>query len=141
MTNYDIGYGKPPKGTRFKPGHSGNSGGRPKRKPVPIADQIYEILDAPITYREGGRTVFTTRQELCFRVLVTRAAGGDIGAAEILLKIRERAERYGDAGINILHISDWLPDYMGQTGEQKTRDASQISEAPSRKWWQPEDDQ
>lgn len=27
---YDVGYGKPPKASRFKPGSSGNAGGRPK---------------------------------------------------------------------------------------------------------------
>ena len=28
--DYEIGYGKPPKQTRFKPGQSGNPRGRPK---------------------------------------------------------------------------------------------------------------
>lgn len=28
--DYDVGYGKPPKHTRFQPGQSGNSGGRPR---------------------------------------------------------------------------------------------------------------
>ena len=28
--NHEVGYGKPPKHTRFKPGQSGNSKGRPK---------------------------------------------------------------------------------------------------------------
>ena len=27
---YEVGYGKPPKDTRFKPGQSGNPSGRPK---------------------------------------------------------------------------------------------------------------
>ena len=27
---YEVGYGKPPAGTRFKPGQSGNPAGRPK---------------------------------------------------------------------------------------------------------------
>ena len=28
--SYDVGYGKPPASTRFKPGQSGNPKGRPK---------------------------------------------------------------------------------------------------------------
>jgi hypothetical protein len=28
--DYEVGYGKPPKHTRFKPGQSGNPKGRPK---------------------------------------------------------------------------------------------------------------
>ena len=46
---------------------------------------------------------------------------GDLEAAEILLKIRERAERYGDAGVEQIVISDWMPDYAGQSGEEKAR--------------------
>jgi Family of unknown function (DUF5681) len=30
MSGYKVGYGKPPKTTRFKKGKSGNPGGRPK---------------------------------------------------------------------------------------------------------------
>jgi hypothetical protein len=30
--DYDVGYGRPPKETRFKPGKSGNPRGRPKKK-------------------------------------------------------------------------------------------------------------
>ena len=44
-------------------------------------------------------------------MLVDRAVSGDLEAAEIVLKIRERAERYGDAGVEQIEISDWLPDY------------------------------
>lgn len=29
-TGYEVGYGKPPKSTRFKKGQSGNPGGRPR---------------------------------------------------------------------------------------------------------------
>ena len=52
---------------------------------------------------------------------VDRAVSGDLEAAEILLKIRERAERYGDAGVEQIVISDWMPDYAGQSGEEKAR--------------------
>ena len=133
MAEYVVGYGKPPKNSRFKPGRSGNPGGRPKRKPVPVADLISETLNAPIVYQEHGRSKVATRQELSLRILVARAASGDIGAAENLLKVRERAERFGDAGVNILAIIDWMPDYEGQTAEQKTRDFNEAGHAPPLK--------
>jgi hypothetical protein len=138
VADYEVGYGKPPKNTRFKSGRSGNPIGRPKRKPVPIAECINEILDAPIVYQERGRSHTTTRQELSLRILIARAATGDIGAAENLLKIRERAERYGDAGINILKIHDWLPDHPGQTADQKTRALVDSGEAVSAGWRPPD---
>nr|WP_245412193.1 hypothetical protein [Methylocella silvestris] len=73
-------------------------------------------------YREGGRTKLASAQELSLRMLFDRAVNGDLDAATLLLKIRERAERYGDAGVEQIEISDWLPDYPGQSGEQKARE-------------------
>jgi hypothetical protein len=32
QSTYDVGYGKPPADTSFKPGQSGNPKGRPKRR-------------------------------------------------------------------------------------------------------------
>jgi hypothetical protein len=140
MADYEVGYGKTPKNRRFKPGRSGNPSGRPKRKAIPIAELVSDVLNAPITYQEHGRSKVTTRHELSLRILFARALSGDIGAIENILKIRERAERHGDAGVNILEIRDWLPDYAGQTSEQKTRDFSEAVEAPPEKWWPSSDE-
>jgi hypothetical protein len=141
MADYEVGYRRPPKNRRFRPGRSGNPTGRPKRKPIPVADLISEILNAPIVYQEHGRTRVATRQELSLRILVARAAGGDVGAAENLLKVRERAERFGDAGVNVLAIADWMPDYEGQTAEQKTRDFSEGESAQPQTRLDPSEDQ
>ena len=94
----------------------------PKRGPVAFAETIEKVLNAKIEYRERGRTKVASAQELSLRMLVDRAASGDLEAAEIVLKIRERAERYGDAGVELIEISDWMPDYPGQSGEQKAKD-------------------
>ena len=47
MADYDVGYGKPPKRTRFKAGISGNLKGRPKRKPMALAEIVGKVLNAP----------------------------------------------------------------------------------------------
>lgn len=121
MASYKVGYRNPPRESQFKAGRSGNPNGRPKKRPLPIAECIKEILLAPMEYRDGGRLIVTTRHELLLRSLVSRALGGDLGAAETLLRIRERAEKYGDAGLDVLQITDWLPDYEGQTAGQKAQ--------------------
>jgi hypothetical protein len=92
------------------------------RKPLALAETIEKVLNAKIEYRERGQTRFASAQELSIKMLVDRAVSGDLEAAEIVLKIRERAERYGDAGVEQIEISDWLPDHPGQSGEQKAQD-------------------
>jgi hypothetical protein len=40
MSSYNIGYRKPPKQYKFKPGRSGNPKGRPKYNPAGLAEII-----------------------------------------------------------------------------------------------------
>jgi hypothetical protein len=96
MASYDVGYGKPPLSGRFRAGISGNARGRPKRKGLALAERIKTVLNAPIEYRERGRTKVATYRELCLKMLVDRAINGALDAAEMVLKIWARAERYGD---------------------------------------------
>jgi hypothetical protein len=53
--NYDVGYGKPPAGTRFVKGTSGNPGGRPRSKfrpkPSEAADQPSDEIFLAEAYR------------------------------------------------------------------------------------------
>ena len=122
MADYEIGYRKPPQSGRFKAGASGNPKGRPKKKPTSLAETISKVLNTPIEYRERGRTKVASALEVSLRLLVDRAVSGNLEAAELVPKILEHAARYGDAGVEQIAISDWLPDYPGQSGEQKTRD-------------------
>ena len=121
MTDHEVGYKRPPKSRRFKVGVSGNPRGRPKRKSTQLAEMINEVLNAEIAYRERGRTKVALGQELDLRMLVDRAVSGDLQAAELVLNMLERLDRHGDAGVERIVISDWLPDYPGQTGVQKAR--------------------
>jgi hypothetical protein len=121
MSDYEIGYGKPPRNGRFKPGVSGNPKGRPKRGPLVAEEIISRVLNAPMTYHDRGRAKIATRQELVIKQLVDRAVAGDPLAAEDVLKFRMHAQRFGSEGSEKLEVSDWLPDYAGQTGQQKTK--------------------
>jgi Family of unknown function (DUF5681) len=135
MSEYDVGYAKPPKETRFKRGISGNPKGRPKRKPSHVADIISDALRAPVEYREGDNVKVATHRELAVKRLVREAIKGNLPAAELLLKARDHAQRFGDAGVDRLQISNWLPDRPGQTGGQKTRERGTRQEADPIEWW------
>lgn len=58
VRNYQVGYGKPPNHTRFRPGVSGNPGGRPRGASPGRADrlaltEIYRL----IAVREGDQVL------------------------------------------------------------------------------------
>jgi hypothetical protein len=136
MSDDSIGYGKPPKHSRFKPGNNANPNGRPKkRKPVAIAEIIDNVLNGLAEYRERGRTKKARRRELTIKTHVRLALGGNLKSIETILMLRAHAQTSGDTGVRRLEITDWLPDYPGQTGEQKTREfaAQASSEVPA--WW------
>jgi hypothetical protein len=62
-----VGYGNPPKATRFKPGHSGNPKGRPKGSRN-LATDLAAELGEQITVREEGHSRRITKQ----RALINR---------------------------------------------------------------------
>lgn len=82
--DYAVGYGRPPKATRFKPGQSGNPKGR-KRKPKSVQAQMLSALSKKINITEGGRTRRLTLQEVMLRSIANKAAKGDLRAASFVL--------------------------------------------------------
>jgi hypothetical protein len=141
MSEEGVGYKKPPKTSQFKAGSSGNPNGRPKRQAVPLAEIISGALTTLVQHRERARTISTTLHELGIKAVVDRAVKGNLEAAELLLKVRTHAQRYGDVGVDELRITDWLPAYRGQTAEQKTSEFAVTGEASPVEWWQQPDTQ
>jgi hypothetical protein len=88
-------------------------------------------VNEPVEHRVGGRLRKGTRHELNLKSLVQQALAGDVKAAETLLKVREDAQG-GELGIEKIQLTNWLPDYPGQTTEQKAAEHSnQVSIPPS----------
>ena len=135
MTDDDVGYGKPPKNNRFKPGVSGNPKGRPKRTQMALAQIIGDALKASIEYRDQGRTRITSRLELRLKLLVDRAVKGSVSDATRILEVRAHAQKFGDGGIERFIVTNWMPDYPGQTAAQKTQEFAAAGEAHSVEWW------
>jgi hypothetical protein len=106
-----------------------------KRGTTPLAEIIETALDTPIEYQERGRKKVATYRELCLKILVDRAINGDLEAAELILKIRGRAERHGDAGLAPILIENWIADRPRQTANQKTAEFAATRDAKTVEWW------
>ncbi len=83
---YEVGYGKPPKQTRFRPGHSGNPKGRPKGVRNFKMD-VQATLRAPVRLTREGRAHRVSTQEAALLRLREKALGGDVRALERLLAL------------------------------------------------------
>jgi hypothetical protein len=85
--DYKVGYGKPPKEHRFKPGESGNLAGRPPgRKSIPVL--LEKELGRLVSAIENGRERRLSKRELIVRVLINKAVKGDLNAIKLIQTIR-----------------------------------------------------
>lgn len=79
-----VGYGKPPKGTRFKPGKSGNPKGRPKGAKN-IDTLMAEELAAPVKIREQGVEMIVSKAHAFIKMMLANAINGDMRAGSAIL--------------------------------------------------------
>ncbi len=84
--DYDVGYGKPPVHSRFKPGVSPNPSGGKKGRRSLKADFEAELLEV-VTVTENGKILKLSKQQLVVKALVTKAAKGDTRAIAKLIDV------------------------------------------------------
>ena len=83
---YEVGYSKPPKHTRFKPGGSGNPKGRPKGSKN-LGSLISDALSKKVRVTENGKVRTISLAEAMVRGLTARAARGELRATELVLRL------------------------------------------------------
>src|ERR1700682_1598585 len=90
--DYEVGYGKPPRDTRFQKGQSGNLRGRPSGSNN-LSTLVSEALNEPVIITEDGGRRKISKGRAIITPLVNRSAKGDLRAAKILLDILHEIER------------------------------------------------
>ena len=89
---YEVGKGKPPKHTRFKPGQSGNPRGRPKGTKNYSTD-VKEALKTRVRITVDGKTKTVTRQRAAIEMLVQKAFSGN---DKLLIELQRLAALHND---------------------------------------------
>ena len=94
FSNYEVGFGKPPAGTRFQKGQSGNPKGRPKGA-LNMATVLARTLREKVVVNENGQRKVIPKLEAAVKQLVNKAASGDLRAlrhlADLVVSAEERA--------------------------------------------------
>jgi hypothetical protein len=86
-----VGYGKPPRATRFKKGLSGNLKGRPKGS-LNVATVFTKTLREKVVINENGRRKTVTKLQAALKQLVNKGASGDLRALRQLVELAHDAE-------------------------------------------------
>lgn len=94
--NGELGYGNPPKATRFRKGVSGNPSGRPSgvRNWETV---LYRVAQKKTIINENGEPRTLTNREAIFKQLVDTAKSGDLAAMRIYFHLEAMAAaRFSD---------------------------------------------
>jgi hypothetical protein len=84
MSDYPVGYKKPPRHTQFKPGQSGNRSGRPKQHAT-FADVLTKQLRKSVTVTIGNTVQKIPLLEAVAMKHISKAASGDPKSTAIVL--------------------------------------------------------
>ncbi|MBV8120369.1 MAG: hypothetical protein JO081_10600 [Alphaproteobacteria bacterium] len=93
--NYEVGYGKPPKGRRFQKGQSGNPRG-PRGKN--LSALVIAALNEPVYATIDGKRRKITKKEAIVTQMVNKSADADLRATKMLIDMVKEAEQKASMG-------------------------------------------
>lgn len=116
----EIGYGKPPRHTRWKKGQSGNPRGREKGSRGLKADLHAELVSR-MEIQMNGKRISGTKQQLMLKTLTARAAAGDVRSIKALIDLVMQIFGPEDRGREAKRLSNHdqqiLDQLLGGAGE------------------------
>ena len=130
---YEVGYGRPPRHSRFKPGRSGNPRGRPKgavdRKTI-----VERVFLARHTVIEHGKRRQRTVLELVLLALRNRAIDGN---SKAFSKFHDLFERYGPQDTRVEGAYIFMPEPLSVEEQQQEMQRVRGLEQKREETWKP----
>jgi Family of unknown function (DUF5681) len=127
----EVGYGKPPKASQFKPGQSGNPKGRPKG-PGNIHKIITKHAAKKVTVIENGVEKKMQKLDVVISAMFNKASKADVSAARLLttliqgaheLSAHEDQSGYNEADLAVmLEQADWQAQLVDLRAEASDED-------------------
>jgi hypothetical protein len=103
--SYEVGFGKPPKQTRYRKGISGNPKGRPRGRPN-WRTLLERAMNEKVVINENGVRKMVTKLEAAFKQLVNKAASGDLRALQQLTPLANTVEQTADVSTKSISEED-----------------------------------
>ena len=148
----DVGYGRPPKWTRFKKGQSGNRRGRPPRKlaepkPAPMVsgqdDALREALNKEVEITEGGKRIKIKVGDLLPKMHATAAMkGSETAQRHLMLERRELEARDQERAAMAEEQRIKIYQFMVSERDRQARawrEAAARGAEPAEPWPHPDD--
>jgi hypothetical protein len=123
---YEVGFGRPPKRTRWKKGQSGNPRRRRPRRSATTAEIVEKLLLAPIDIIENGGARRATVMEAITRQLWKKAVDGDPRAVDVLLRYQELAEKHPQVATEITFGDSSYDQNCGRTPSSEMDDEGRV---------------
>lgn len=131
-SDYAIGYGRPPKETKFQPGESGNPIGRP-RGSRSVGAVLDDVFRQKIEVTETGKTRRVTALEAMMRRLRNDALRGDAKAIKLSIEIMRRRSETNEPAIQFDELQaqdrEILAQYLPKTQPANKGDGDDRDEA------------
>ena len=117
---YDIGYGKPPKHSRWKKGQCGNPKRIRKRPVKPVAELVDEYLASEVNVVDNGVSQRSTAFEIIYLQLWNKATTGNTRALKVLKQYSDfAASRAPSGGMRVKWVDD--EEYLKYLRERNER--------------------